>query len=88
MWKLACDYFQSVDERPFLKQEQRKSPIKIERGAEIDADLLQEIKKPIIELETIRPYTWVGFEAFLFEKGILANLDHYKANLDKRYQDL
>lgn len=87
MWKHACDYFRSIDEYPFLKQEQRKSPIKIERGAIIDDDLREEIKNPVIGLETIRPYTWAGFEAYLFERGVLANLDHYKANLDNRYQE-
>lgn len=86
-WSLACEYFQSIDERPFLKQEQRKSPIKIAAGAIIDDETMEEIKNPIIELKNIRPYTWAGFEAFLFEKGVLANLDHYKCNLEGRYQE-
>ena len=87
LWELACDYFKTIDERPFLKQEQRKSPIKIEKGAIIDEDLREEIKNPVIELETIRPYTWAGFEAYLFEKGIITNLDDYRQNVDNRYQD-
>jgi len=87
LWKHACGYFQSIDERPFLTQEQRKSPIKIEKGTIIDDDLMEEIKNPVIGLETIRPYTWAGFEAYLFERGVLANLDHYKCNLENRYQD-
>jgi hypothetical protein len=87
MWKLACGYFESIDGRPFMKQEQRKSPIKIEKGAIIDDDLREEIKNPVIGLETIRPYTWAGFEAYLFERGVLANLDHYKCNLENRYQE-
>lgn len=87
MWALACDYFRSIDERPLLKQEQRKSPIKIEKGTVIDEDLRDEIKSPVIGIETMRPYTWAGFEAYLFERGILANLDHYKCNLENRYQE-
>lgn len=87
MWELACDYFKSVDERPFLKQEQRKTPIKIERGSDISPETLREIKNPVVEIETIRPYTWTGFEAYLYERGVLACLDHYKCNLEGRYTD-
>lgn len=87
MWRYACDYFRSIDEHPFLKQEQRKNPIKIGKGSIIDDDLMEEIKNPVINLKTIRPYTWVGFEAYLFERGVLANLDHYKCNLENRYQE-
>ena len=87
MWGYACDYFRSIDEHPFLKPEQRKSPIKIGKGSLIDDDLMEEIKNPVINLKTIRPYTWAGFEAYLFERGILANLDHYKCNLENRYQE-
>lgn len=87
MWEYACGYFRSIDEYPFLKQEQRKNPIKIEKGTIIDDNLREEIKNPVIGLETIRPYTWAGFEAYLFERGVLANLDHYKCNLENRYQE-
>lgn len=35
------------------------------------------------ELE--RPLTWVGFECWLFENGIVSNLSSYEANADNSY---
>lgn len=36
--------------------------------------------------EKNRPYTMEGFENHLFDKGIIAQLDHYFANRDNRYE--
>ena len=72
LWKHACDYFQRVDEAPFKKQD-------FIRGGELAGK--------VVELDTIRPYTWAGLEAYLFEKGIIASLDDYKLNTGERYSE-
>lgn len=71
LWEYACEYFKRTDENKFLKQDFIRSG---ERGGQI------------VELETIRPYTWAGFEAYLFEKGIIQDLEDYRYNLEGRYE--
>ncbi len=66
------DYVTEVDENPFLKQEVLKG------GAAAGS---------IVEVPTIRPYTWTGFSTYLFTSGILAKLDDYKSNKENRYSD-
>ncbi len=82
---LAFDYFASVDERPVLIQEQRKGTIRVDKDAATDPDLRSIIENPIIELKSARPYTWQGFEAYLSERGIVANLEDYRYNKEDRY---
>ena len=72
LWDLACEYFQSVDENAGFKKDFIKGG---------------EMAGTIVDLETMRPYTWEGLEDFLFEKGIITNLNDYKQNTDGRYQD-
>lgn len=87
LWKLACEYFERTDERPFLKQEQRRSPVKIEKGMILDEDLKDELRNPVVELKNIRPYTWAGFEDYLNEQGYITTLKDYKSNRDNLYND-
>lgn len=72
LWKLACEYFQSVDERPFKKKD-------FIRGGESAGT--------IIDIETIMPYTWQGLDDYLFANGVLAKLEDYRANKDNRYPE-
>ena len=72
LWKLACDYFHSVDSDPFLKQDF------IRGGGSAGTK---------VELENVRPYTWEGFDNFLFEKGIINRIDDYKYNRDNQYTE-
>ena len=72
LWDLACEYFQSVDENPGFKKDFIKGG---------------EMAGTIVDIETMRPYTWEGLEDFLFEKGIITNLNDYRQNTDGRYQD-
>ena len=72
LWDLACEYFQSVDENPGFKKDFIKGG---------------ESAGTIVDIETMRPYTWEGLEDFLFQKGIITNLDDYRQNTDGRYQD-
>lgn len=87
LWRLACEYFERVDNNPFLKQEQRKGLIKIDKDAIIDSETLSEIKNPVVELKNIRPYTWMGFTDYLFEKGYISTMQDYKSNREGKYDD-
>lgn len=87
LWKLACEYFKSVDERPFRRQEQRKGIIKIDRGVELDPAALEGVKNPVVEIETMRPYTWAGLEDYLRERSVIVRLDDYKDNKEGRYTE-
>lgn len=34
-----------------------------------------------------RPLTWVGFECYLYEQGIVSQLTHYEQNLENSYTE-
>jgi hypothetical protein len=72
LWKLACQYFQWVDDNPFIKTDFIRSG---ERAGEV------------VKQECQRPYTWSGLETYLCEKNYLSTLEDYKANTDGRYAD-
>lgn len=72
LWKYACEYFSRIDERPFLKQD-------FIRGGELAGSK--------VELETLRPYSWSGLGAYLFEKGIISKLKDYKQNTYGNYDE-
>lgn len=40
-----------------------------------------------VEIPTQKPYTWFGFENYLYGKGIIKSLDDYKSNKEQRYSD-
>jgi hypothetical protein len=65
LWELACLYFERVDSAPIKKKDFIRGGDKA--GTQIDVD-------------AARPYTWSGFEDFLFEEGIVMTLDNYKHN--------
>lgn len=87
LWKLACDYFNWVDEHPMIVREQRRGSVRVEKGVELSEDVIERLSNPVVEIETIRPYTWTGFEAYLGDRGIMRNFDHYKANYQNRYTE-
>lgn len=72
LWSYACDYFETVDNNPWFKQD-------FVRGGEYAG--------AHVNLTTMRPYTWEGFEDYLFKKGIIQDLDDYRCNLDGRYAE-
>lgn len=72
LFELACEYFHRVDNSPFLKQDFIKSG---------------ESAGKVVELKNVRPYTWCGLEAYLFEKGYISTLQDYKANTQQKYND-
>ena len=87
LWQLACEYFKLIDSRPFKKQEQRKGIVKLERGMKLDPETLASLKSPVIEIDTIRPYTWAGFESYLIECSVIVRLEDYKSNKEGRYAE-
>ncbi|MFC0183380.1 terminase small subunit [Pseudarcicella hirudinis] len=63
LWGAACEYFQSVDDNPYLVQEQRKGQVNLKIDAKLNADALSDITdalNPLISIPTIRPYTIAG----------------------------
>lgn len=72
LWRLACEYFTQADESPILKEDFLKGG---------------EAAGTKINVKIMRPYTWEGFNAFLFSKGILTTLKDYKSNRDERYSE-
>lgn len=76
-----------MDSTPFLKQEQRKGTIKIDKETVLDEDFMDEIRNPVIELKTIKPYTWSGLTDYLNERGHISTLQDYKQNRDGRYDE-
>ncbi|MGL5913119.1 MAG: terminase small subunit [Bacteroidales bacterium] len=72
LFKLACEYFKRVDENPYHKEDFIK-------GGEMAGD--------IVKLKIMRPYTWEGLEAYLFEKGYISTLKDYQSNREGRYEE-
>lgn len=72
LWELACDYFQSVDDKPLQKQDFLRGGM--EAGKKIDVSLQ-------------RPYTWQGFDNFLFSQGIVTRTAEYKYDRRKSYEN-
>ena len=72
MWEYACQYFERVDNTPLYK-------VDFLRGG---AAAGKEIK-----IEVPRPYTWSGFDDYLFERGIIGRTDEYRYNYNGLYGD-
>lgn len=72
MWNLAVEYFKSVDDNPIIKKDFVKGG---------------EMAGMSIDIPLHRPYTWAGFSAFLYLKGVIQKLDDYKQNTDNRYSE-
>lgn len=70
LWNLACDYFIEVDNTPAEKEDFIKS------GEHAGNKVKVRLK---------RPYTWSGFDRFLFSRGIVAKLEQYKMNARGAY---
>ena len=73
MWQLACEYFQRVDDTPLYKTDFLRG------GAEAGKE---------IKIKVDRPYSWMGFEDYLFEKGIIGStLEKYRYNYNGYYTE-
>lgn len=72
MWDLACEYFQETDEVHIITEDVFKS-----------GDLAG--KK--YNIEHRRPYSWAGFNRFVFSRGIVTDVDDYRFNSDNAYSD-
>lgn len=87
MWELACEYFAHVDNTPVYKVEQKKGNTQFPRGQKLTTKQILAISSATVELPYQRPYTWDGFENWLFLNGYLKKLDDYKANKEGRYTE-
>lgn len=72
MWDIACEYFQETDEVHIVTEDVFKS-----------GDLAG-IK---YKIEHRRPYSWAGFNRFVFSRGIVTDVDDYRFNSDNAYSD-
>lgn len=70
LWNHACDYFANVDRNQMDK-------VDFIRGGDLAGTTV------VIEVD--RPYTWEGFNAYLFKAGILESIDDYKSNKNGSY---
>jgi hypothetical protein len=72
LWNLACDYFASIDEEPFVKKD-------FIRGGNAAGT--------IVDIPTQRPYTWQGFDNYVFFKDIIWDLKAYRNNTNGNYAE-
>lgn len=72
LWQAAVEYFDWCDNNPFKMQD-------FIRGGDAAGT--------IIELDKMRPYTWMGLEMWLRDNMLIAKLDDYRANKDNRYPE-
>lgn len=80
MWELFLEYVADVDDNPATKEEQARGG-----KLKIDLDSVEINDKVVFKVQ--RPYSWVGFEAFLALKGVIcSNLSEYKSNRKGGYE--
>lgn len=72
LWQLACEYFQTVDDSPFITNDFIKGG---------------DMAGTIVGVPKMDVFLWQDFEDFLDERGVLAKLDDYRSNKDNRYAD-
>lgn len=72
LMQYAVSYMRWVDHQPFYKNEVLKGG---------------NAAGTVVKVQTIRPYTWQGFETFLFRLGIISRLDAYRNNYEGLYTD-
>lgn len=71
LWDSFCEYAEKIDSNPTIVQETKTTDKRVE----------------VREMQRALPYTWEGFEDYLFEKGLVSDLKHYKQNKDGAYND-
>jgi hypothetical protein len=72
LWGLACDYFKWCDDNPIISYE----PIRTGKEA-----------GKLLNFPLGKPYTWEGFDDYLFSQNVIASIENYKDNKDNRYKD-
>lgn len=68
--EMAVDYFKDADKDLWKRQE-------LIRGGDMAGK--------IAIIPTVTPYSWQGFEAWLFKKGVCTNLDKYRHDFQGQY---
>lgn len=70
LWDMACLYFQgSEDDRMYTKDFIRSG----------------ESAGKIVEVDTVRPFSWVSLDLFLLSKGIKISVNTIRKNHDNRF---
>lgn len=72
LWELACDYFSHVSNNPIV--------------VSFTVNVGEMVGKSFPSTR-IRPFTWHGFEDYLFERGVIVRLDDYKSNKGGAYAE-
>jgi hypothetical protein len=67
------EYFEQY--RKEVKDNPRKKHVFVGKDGNSDYEMLE------------RPLTMEGFECYLYDRGVIADLGHYFANTDNRYDD-
>lgn len=79
LWGYFCDYASRIDDNPHSLLETKRGSGSTQQGA-FDKEEEKEERRDF-------PYTWEGFEDYLFEKSIISDLGDYRSNKEGRYQD-
>lgn len=79
LWEYFCDYAARTDENPHETTETKTGSGSSEKGG------FTKEEDKVVKLDI--PYTWQGFEDYLFEKDVIGDLDDYRKNTDGRYED-
>ena len=72
LWDFFCEYADRIINNPFKKNDFIKGG---------------EFAGVIVQVDTIRPFTWQGFEDYLFEKKVAFDIKKYRFNRDGAYDD-
>lgn len=72
LWFYACQYFEHTENNPIKEHDFIK-------GGNLAGKVVLKIHP--------RPFTWYGFETFLWIRGVCSSLAMYRTNRDNRYED-
>jgi hypothetical protein len=72
LWALACQYFEYTESNPVRKHDFIRSGVMAGKA---------------IYTYHPRPFTWMGFESFLWVRGICSTLEPYRENREGRYEE-
>ena len=72
LWELAIEYFNQVDNNPWIRKE-------VVKGGWLAGQ--------VFDVKTQCPYTWDGLQTYIYMNAGLVRLDDYRTNKEDRYAD-
>lgn len=87
MWELFLAYKNEIRDNPIYAVEQKKGNTSIRLTANSEGSVEFKAPSDIVQLPMQRPLTMEGFECYVFEQGLNAELSHYFSNYENRYAD-